>query len=186
MEYILELDVSDVQRMANQLRQFMSEAAFKTMLRRTVSNTGRKVKSIIRKEVPKIYQADGGWVASAVGAPRNGGGGGISCVIPIKGSRGTLGSRFPAQGGGKAGVQAMLLRGSWSSLPSHLPHQGGNPPFFAMGIVMTRKTNRSHPIVRVSGLAVPQMPMNRSRASVENEIINYMGKELERQFNLLV
>jgi hypothetical protein len=192
---MLYIDTSELEAAAEQMKRMLSEDKAKRMLRDTISNTGRKVKSILGKEIPRKYEAKRNWVTSQVGKPQHGeGGGDLSAIIPIRGVRGVAGGRFPAKGGvkGRSGRAAVkLLKGRYSALPAAMTHQGGQPPFRNPGsklgnVVFTRKTSHPLPIVRVAGLSVPQMPMNRSRDDVTNEIIEYMDKELERNFQRML
>lgn len=197
----LYIDVSDLQKVVDDMKLVLSEEGAKRMLRDTISNTGRKVKSIIGQEVPKKYEAKRNWVTSQVGKPQNGGAGDLSAIIPINGVRGIDGGRFPATGGtswahpssgGKAArrerrIRVKILKGKANALPETLPHQGGQPPFRNVSsklgsVVFTRKTNKPYPIARVAGLSVPQMPMNKSKEEITKDIYDYMEKELERNF----
>ncbi len=191
----LYIDVSDLQKKVEGMKLTLSEAGAKRMLRDTISNTGRKVKSIIRQEVPKKYEAKPSWVGSQIGKARNGGAGDLSAVIPIHGARGVAGARFPAKGGIKgrgARASVKLLKGQYSDLPPKMAHQGNNPPFRNPksdklgGVVFTRRTSKPKPIVRVAGLSVPQMPMNKSKEDVTKDIYEYMEKELDRNFKRML
>lgn len=188
---ILDIDVSQVTDLLDQMQKSLSKGKFETAMQRAFSNTGRKVKSIIRQEVPKDYVAKPAWVSRAVGTPRKSGT--LGCVIPVKGTRGTLGGTFPARGGGKrrAKIQAQVVKGQMSTLPGHLPNQGGNPPFRNPGskfggAVMTRTTNKKYPVAGVVGRAVPQMVTDRSAPEIEKQTVAYLEKEMQRQFDLLI
>ena len=191
----LYIDVSDLQKKVDGMKLTLSEEAAKRMLRDTISNTARRVKSIVGKEVPKKYEAKRNWVTSQVGKAQNGGNGDLSAIIPIDGVRGVAGARFPAKGGirgRKDRAQVKLLKGKYSQLPERMAHQGNQPPFrnpksSKLGnVVFTRKTRKPYPIARVAGLAVPQMPMNKSKEDVTKDIYDYMEKELDRNFKRML
>lgn len=106
-------------------------------------------------------------------------------------------------------ITADIVKGSKSKLPSHMTHQGGQPPFRNIGerkksiknpnkmlkkpkvevttgtgrIVFTRKGKSRYPIEPVSGIAVPQMPLNRSRAETEDKILEVAEKRLIHNFS---
>lgn len=181
------IDVSQVMDTVNLMKHAMSQSAFHEMMRRTFNDAGKKVKTILRKEVPKDYQVTASWVGSQVGYPKMKG---LSCVVPIKGHRGSDGGRFPVKGsrgrprkGVKKSIQVTILRGTSNTLPATLPHQGGQPPFMMGKVVMTRKfAHQAKPIVHVVGLGVPQMPINKSEDSVQEEISKVVETRLEHHF----
>ena len=202
MRGTINVDVSHALSVCNQLKDKMSKAKFDECLEITVRDTGnRAVKKIIKQEIPQEYAVTSGWVGSKVlGAKFSGGGGSVTCIVPVKGERGTIGGIFAAGGGGRAkgrakgskemkklkrgggsNITAQILRGGASTLPGTLPHQGGNPPFrMPNGAVMTRKTSASHPIVRVVGRAVPQMVDKHFESRIEQPINDYMIQRMEQ------
>lgn len=202
------VDVSDLMQTIEMMRSVMTEEAFAEMLRRTFMDAGRKVKTIVRTEIPQDYEVTAGWAGSAVGFPKMGGGSGISVTIPIKGARGSIGGRFPATGGsfsrkgytytrnGKTitvkgrrinkQIRAKIVKGQSSTLPATMDHQGGQPPFMIHGVAFTRKqAGKSHPIAHVVGLGVPQMPINRSKDDVQNAIKDVVETRLVHHFGQL-
>ena len=40
--------------------------------------------------------------------------------------------------------------------------------------------------MQVSGIAIPQMPMNRSKAEVQKDIVDWMAKRIEHEFQMLI
>lgn len=186
---LLSIDVSDVTAKMTQLKLVMKEERWKMMMSRVFSNTGRKVKAIMKKDIPLEYNAKKNWIGKQILQPRKDGSP-LSCVIPVRGSMGVGGAVFPITGGTRKQRRKMkikTLRGTYSSLPDKMPARlGGNPPFQAKGIALTRKTNQAYPLIRVVGLGVPQMPVNRSEDEVQKDIVDYMAKELERQFRVMM
>lgn len=186
------IDISQVMATIEMMQRVMTPAQFNEMLRRTFNDAGRKVKTIMRREIPQDYEVSAGWVGSQVGWPKPRG---IGVVIPIKGTRGSIGGRFPVAGqrgrpskkGSKRAVKinTKLLKGTTSTLPSVMQHQGGNPPFMVGGVAFTRTTKKSHPIAHVVGLGVPQMPLNESRGDVEKAIQEVVEKRLQHHFTQL-
>ncbi|MDD3881904.1 MAG: hypothetical protein PHI27_06595 [Eubacteriales bacterium] len=191
------IDTSDVDRVTQKLRMVMTQHQFELLMYRVFKRTGEHVKTIIKREVPKEYEAKPSWIASNIGKPKMSfggiGGASVGCTIPIDGTRGVLGSRFSASGprgrrrkSGKYSIHAKIVKGQSSTLPAVMSHQGGQPPFFNGKIVMTRKGKERLPIVRVAGLGVPQMPMNRSRDSVQTDILNTISARIEHEYARLV
>lgn len=201
MRGTINIDVSPALAVVHELKNKMSRQMFEECLAITVRDTGRRaVKKFIKQEIPKEYAVTSGWVESKVlGAKYSGGGGSVSCVVPVKGERGTLGGIFAAGGGGygkgrakgskkmrklkrkSGGITAQILRGGASKLPGSLPNQGGNPPFrLPNGAVMTRTKNRPYPIARVVGRAVPQMVDKHFEDRIQEPINEYMVKRMEQ------
>ncbi len=194
----INVDVSQALATINQMKKDLSQENFDKCLMYTIKDTGnRAVKKLVKEEVPKEYAVTGSWVGEKVlRAKYAGGGAAVSCVVPIKGERGTLGGIFSAGGGGyakgrakkngkalkalksrKSQITAQILRGQTSVLPGHLPNQGGNPPFrMPSGAVMTRTTTNNKPIARVVGRAVPQMVDKYFEARIQKPIEQYIVK----------
>lgn len=202
----LEINVDEVVALAEEVGGKLTVEQFDRLMYRTMREIGTKMKTIITKEIRKHYQADYGWVQSAIHAPEiTGGGGSYQCLVPVIGEKGKIGGQFSA-GGGAYGwnpppyqVTAKILKGSTSVLPSTMASYGGQPPFRNIGSSrkMTRKDGKGKlpakasslgaltwtragasrgPIEPVAGLAVPQMPVNRAAGGIENELIAY-GRE---------
>lgn len=89
-------------------------------------------------------------------------------------------------------INAKLVQGQISQLPDKMRNQGGNPPFFIFSsvrripIVFTRRTKRRKPIVRVVGLNVPRMPLNRSREEVQKETIEMLEKRILHEHDVIM
>ena len=184
------VDISDLMDTINLMKNAMSTSSFEEMMRRTFNDAGKKVKTIVRKEVPKEYAVTAAWAGSAVGWPKMQG---LGVVIPIKNARGSIGGRFSASGGRgrpakgrRAKIVAKIVKGQSSTMPPTMEHQGGQPPFMVGGVAFTRKyAKQSHPIVHVVGLGVPQMPLNRSEAQVQKDISDVVEKRLIHHFGQL-
>ncbi len=192
----ITVDTSDLQHLMNRMKAALTKHQFELLMYRVFKRTGAHVKTIIKREVPKDYEAKPSWIGSSIGAPKmnfGGAGGSVGCTIPIDGARGVIGARFPAAGprgrrrkSGKYSITARIVKGQSSTLPAQMSHQGGQPPFFNGKIVMTRKGKARLPIVRVAGLSVPQMPMNRSKDSVQEDILNTIQARIEHEWSVLV
>ena len=186
----LYVDCSQLMDTITMMKSVMSEASFHEMMRRTFNDAGKKVKTIIRKDVPQDYAVTAAWAGSAVDWPKMQG---IGVVVPIRNTRGSIGGRFHASGGrgrpakGKrAKIVAKILKGASSTMPATMEHQGGQPPFMVGGVAFTRKyAKQSHPIVHVVGLGVPQMPINQSEEKVQEDIRQVVEKRLVHHFGQL-
>ena len=156
------------------------------------------MKTILKQDIPQDYEVKPAWVGSHVKSPRTqmvGGRLGVSCCIPIDGTRASIGGRYSATGGAhgwnavhrkRYKINAKMLKGKTSTLPEEMSHQGGNPPFRNLGsklggATFTRVSKERLPIVRVVGLSVPQMPLNRSRDEVQEDIMDTLMKRLEHE-----
>lgn len=198
MRTAVYVDVSPALNVINQIKPKLSPKMFEECVAQTVKDTGnRAVKKFIKQEVPKEYAVTAAWVGSKVlGAKFSGGGASVSCVVPVRGERGTIGGIFSASGGGyskgkggrakkklkrKSAIKAQVLRGKTSVLPGDLPNQGGNPPFrMPNGAVMTRTTAQSRPIARVVGRAVPQMVDKHFEDRIQGPINDYMIQRMNQ------
>lgn len=192
------IDTSDVQSKVDLLRRNLSEEKTNQILFWTCDKTSKKVKKILKKDLPMDYHAKPAWITSAVGKPKIGSSAGINCIIPLKGVRGTIGGKqFSAKGGAhgwksvgrKYRIHAKIVKSGESTLPPTLADQGGNPPFrnysapTLHNAAFTRTTDARLPIVPVSGLAVPQMPLNLSRERVEDDILAALSDQLDYYVN---
>lgn len=189
----IEVDSSEATALVQKLRGVLSEEEFNKALFRICSKTARKVSPILKKRLPEEYITKPSWISSAVGNMRMGNGPGISCVIPLRGEKAKIGGSIVKASGGARGWEALryaghpyditatIVKGATSTLPHKLPNQGGQPPFRNLakgkngktalnGLTFTRSGKSQLPIVRVSALAVPQMPLNRSEDAVRNDI----------------
>lgn len=182
----LEVDLSNVMSTMAEMEKLLSTSNFNKLLYRTFKEAAQKSKTLIAREVVKEYAVTQGWVKSAIGKYQlSSGGGGVNCIIPLKGNQGSIGGTFKASWSRGGPMTATILRGGGSTLPSVMSHQGGNPPFMAMGVGFTRRTRKRLPIVHISGLAAPQMPMNRAAEAVEEALLDYVEERLNHNFEYL-
>lgn len=181
----LDIDISDLSDTIEMMRATLTEAQFKRLMYRTFAEAGRKSKTMIAREVQQDYVVTQAWVKSQIRPFRLTFGGAfpVTCTIPISSHKGSIGGRFKASGGRRGRrISAAIVRAGRSTLPDEMKNQGGNPPFMSGGVAYTRRTKNRYPIVRVVGLGVPQMPMNRSRVKVERVLLEYIGNRLEHNF----
>lgn len=184
----LEIDASDLQAKIALLRGVMSPQGFNRLMLRTFNEVGRKSRTLIAKEVQKDYEVTQAWVRSNIGGFRlsNGSGGGVTCVIPLSSHKGTIGGRFKLSGRRRA-ITSRIVKTGLSHIPAHLKNQGGNAPFVGPnGVVFTRRSKARLPIVRVVGLGVPQMPLNRSEDKTADALLEYAMQRLEHNFGYML
>lgn len=196
----IKVDISPAMNVINGLKKQLSPKMFDECIGITIRDAGnRAVKKIIKQEVPKEYRVTTGWIGKKVEKAKiSGFGGSMSCVVPVKGERGTLGGIFAAGGGGlakgrahgnkklrkikrrgKSGITADVLRGKTSRIPDELKNQGGNPPFrLPNGAVMTRTKKGPYPIARVVGRSVPQMVDKQFEKRLQKPINDYIVKRM--------
>lgn len=180
----LSVDMSDVQRTIDMLRGVLTRDQFERLLYRTFSEVGRRSKTIISRAVRHDYVAQDRWIQAQIERPRlsMGGSFGVECRIPLKGTKGVIGPRFRASALRRGRISASIVRSGRSRLPTVMRNQGGNPPFMAGGTAFTRRTSARLPIVRVVGLGVPQMPLNRSADETQDQILDLVERRLEHNF----
>lgn len=213
MKGTLYVDISDVLETYNTLQSLLSKERAHEALRRTLMDTGRKVRTIVSQEVPKQYEVSGGWAASGVGAPRAEGP--LTVVIPVRGVRGGVGSVFKIAGASynsnpsgyyrldtvqygppairrmrkraKAHIRARIVKGHVSVLPEAMSaSMGGQPIFMMHGIAMARtRAGRKSPLVHVVDIASPQPPLNRSEPGVVKQLHDTMERRMLHHFSYL-
>ena len=184
----LYVDMSDLKTKLEWMKSVLNKDQFEKLMYRTFAETGRRAKTLVAKEVQQDYVVTQQWVKSQIGSYKLQFGGEfpVTCTIPLKGVKGSIGGRFPlsspARSRKQGVVRSSIVKGQVSTLPSHMTNQGGNPPFVVNGVAFTRRTAERYPIVRVVGLGVPQMPLNRSQEKVEDSILEYTERRLDHHF----
>lgn len=192
----LEIDASELQGKINALKAVVTPERFNQIMYSIFQRTGGHVRMVLRQDLPVDYHVKAGQINAAVGSPKmTSGAGGVGCAIPIRDSRGTIGGRYGASGGAhgwnslkrKYRVKGKVVKAGVSTLPTHMSSYGGQPPFRNLGsklggLTFTRAGKGRFPIKKVVGIAIPQMPMNRSQAEVQKDILEYMEKRIEHEF----
>lgn len=198
----LDVDVSDLQDLINRLQSVMTERQFENAMYGIFKRTGGHVRKILRSDLPKQYEIKPKDINQAVRNPKvSTGMMGVGCSIPVVGPRRSIGpGGFSASGGAhgwnslrrKYRVKVRIVRSGPSTLPEQADSYGGQPPFRNLsakklhGLAFTRAAHGRVPIEKMVGIAIPQMPMNRSEADVKADIKAYLEKEVERRFNALL
>ena len=202
----LEIDASELSDKIDMLKGAMTEQKFNSAMRDIFRRTGTRVKTILGNDVPKEYMVTKTQVRKTVGSAKiTSSGLGVGCSIPVRGPRRGIGpgrESYSASGSArgweslhkKYRVKAKILRGKVSTLPAAAASYSGYPPFrntsapqlnnqtfTGTGDNITRR-----PIEKVTGIAIPQMPMNRSEQDVQKDIKQFMEERMERRLYVLM
>lgn len=201
MKTSLYIDVSQMQGDLSRLKTVFDEATFKRILRHTITDTSRRIKTISKRRIREEYQIAAGRIMRSFGAPQITTGAEISCLIPIKDVRGTIASSGGAYMALKRGPKAKIVKTGNSLLPhskgsarihfyiskgrlsGHVFVRHGDGKRWRSRNGRMQKGSISHAV----GIGVPQMPMNRSQDEIQADILKYMSKRLahyEKQFIL--
>lgn len=200
--FMVTVDASDLSNEINRLKSVMTPKQFENAMAGIFRRTTGHVRMVLKKDLPHQYRVKAGEVQGAVSMGKvTHSGLGVGCTIPVRGTRGSIGGRYKAFGGAygweslhkKYRVKAHIVKGATSVLPKRMPGSyGGNPPFRNLaagslnGVAFTRKTKARFPIMKVTGIAIPQMPMNRSEPEVQKDIKVYLQKRMEQRFLALI
>lgn len=190
----IEIDSSDFWEKANRLRAVMTQAQFERAMYGIFQRTGRHVSAILRKDLPRKYEVKAGEISASVKSPTlTMGMGGVGCSIPIRGVRGKIGSAYKASGSArgwesrykKYRVKAKILKGKQSTLP--VKWHSGYPPFRNIPsklnqVTYARSSSKPGPIMKITGIAIPQMPLNQSEADVQQDIREYLMAQMDERF----
>lgn len=194
----ITVDASDLIGKINRLRANMTQAKFTQAMYGIFQRTGRHVAQILRTDLPQQYEVKPGDISAAVKSPQlSMGGGGCGCVIPVRAIRGKIGSQYRASGGAhgwnslhrKYRVKARIVKAGQSTLPERW--HSGYPPFRNLGsslggLTFARSSKARGPILKITGIAIPQMPTNRSEPEVQNDIKVYLEKQMDQRFRALM
>ena len=194
----IEVDASDLQDKIERLQRNMKPEQFEHAMYGIFRLTARHVSAILRKDLPHKYEVKPSDISAAVKSPKlTMGFGGVGCTIPIRGMRGKIGSQYKASGGAhgwksvhrKYRVKARILKGKQSTLPEKW--HAGYPPFRNLGsklgkLTFARSSKERGPIMKLTGIAIPQMPMNRSEPEVQRDIKEFLAKKMDERFMALM
>ena len=196
MNAYIEIDASDLQDKIAKLQRNMTNARFEAALYGIYKRTSRHVSKVLKDDLPAQYYAPKSAIGAAVKNPTISG---LGCSIPVRDKRGNIGSFYSAKGGAhgwaslhrKYRVKASIVKAGQSTLPTRMSSYGGQPPFRNLGsklggLTFTRKGKARLPIEKVSGIAIPQMPMNRSQSAVQDDIKAYLTKQIEQRIQAMI
>lgn len=197
----LDVDMSDAKELIQRVHNAHSQRNFEQLMYRAFKRTGGHVRQIMKNDLPQHYNVTKGLIGAAVGNPemKRGGGANVSCNIPIVGTRHSIGGTFNATGGAygwkgiRAGkrykIKAKIVKGTKSTLPIVMNSYGGEPPFINKSVskvAFTRMGKDQLPIVKVVGIGIPQMPMNRAQDDVQSDIMAFLMDRIEHEHKFLI
>ena len=197
---MLEIDSSEVDAAVTRLRNVLTPARCNQVMAGIFRRTEGHVRKILKSDLPNQYYVKPSEVGAAVKKARvTSGALGAGCVIPVTGPKKSIGGGFGASGGAhgwrslhrRYSVKARIVKAAQSTLPASMGSYGGMPPFRNLGsrlggVTFTRAGKGRFPIMKVSGIAIPQMPMNRSKAEVQADIEAYLRGRIEHEFQRLM
>jgi hypothetical protein len=186
----INVDASDCVAKLTMLQAACKPERFQRAIYRIYSRTGKHVRQILKEDLPHQYVISPGKVGKAVGSASIAG---MGCTIPVRDKRGSIGGQYGASGGAhgwnslkrKYKVKARIVKGGQSILPGTV--MAGYPPFRNLGsslggLTFSRTSKERGPILKVSGIAIPQMPMNRSEDEVQRDIAEFLRQQIEHEF----
>ncbi len=197
----LEIDASELNEEIERLKAVMRPEQFERAMYGIYQRTGKHIGAILKKDLPKEYHVKVKEIGAAVKNPKiMSGGGMVGCSIPIVGKRKSIGTGYSAKGyrkgwraltSGKYKITAKIVKAKESTLPFDMKSYGDMPPFRNMPsklgkLTFARVGKKRGPILKVSGIAIPQMPMNRSQEEVQKDILDYMKERIDRRFQTLI
>ena len=199
------VDISDLQSKINFLHDAMSQKRFENAMYGVVRETSRHVKAILKKDIPMEYYFKKGEIGKAVKSPELGfgaTGGLVSCAVPVKGPRYTVGGNHVKAYGGWPGwnpppydVSFDIVTEGRSVLPEKMKNYGGQPPWINTRakkkkgmnkVAFTREGKDRLPITPVKTIAIPQAVTNRSEEDIARDTLDYMGNRLDHRITTLL
>lgn len=203
-EIRIDIDSSDLKDTIDRMRNVTTPEKFEQAMYGIFQRTGSHVRRVVKDDIKKEYEIRPSVITADIQNAKvtSGGIGGLGCIIPIQGTRKTIGQTYRAAGGAhgwaaarkgrKYRVKARIVKSGQSILPENMASYGGFPPFRNFdapklnGLAFTRETKERLPIRKVEGIAVPQMAATRSREEIQEDIMNYMKVRTEHEFMRLM
>lgn len=201
-EIYMKIDISRAKETLDSLRAVHTEREFRNIVYSAFKQTGKFTRTRVKRAIPLDYEVTEKEVYKRIGMAKTtigGGGIGVSCCIPIKGTRLSIGGGFPAAGGApgwsakgkRYKISAQITKQKASILPDAMEHQGGYPPFINTaapdlnGVAFTRTGKKTKDgkdaIAKVVGIAVPQMAINRSEDRIQKAVADKLIERLEHE-----
>lgn len=188
----ITVDSSDLMEKLNFIKNNCTEARCRQAMFTIFNRTGKHVKTILRKDIPQKYEVPAGEVGGTVGAAQVSG---MSCIIPIRGPRRGIGDKYKASGGArgweslrkKYRVKARIVKGRTSTLPEKW--HSGYPPFrntSFSSVAFARSSGARGPIMKITGIAIPQMPMNLAEPAVQADIKTWLEKQVDDRIRAML
>lgn len=194
----LTIDISEVETEIEKLKSVMTPDQFHRAMYGIFKREGSHIKTILGKDIPLQYKVKSTEVRETVGTPTvTTSEGTTGCIIPVKGKRRGVGTKYSAKGAlhgwetlrrGHYDITAKILTERESKLPFDIK---GKAPFRNMPSKLNKqafyRTSRERfPIKPVMGIAIPQMPINRSEEDVQSDIVEHLKGRIEARFQALI
>lgn len=201
---VIDVDMSDAKELVTRLQAVHTKKEFETLIARASRKTAGRVRKILQVELPRDYHVKKNKISKAVKSPQiqRMRGIAVGCSIPIEGVRMAIGGDFAATGGRKGWkgitpgkrykIKAKIVKTGQSVLPEKMKQVGGKPPFRNLSarklnnVAFTRKGDEKTPIQKIMGIAIPQMPMNRSKERIQQEVKEYMIARIEHEHDVMI
>ena len=188
----ITIDDSDLQSKLLALKAALQPGKVEQAMHRVMKRIPSRARMILKQDIPHYYFASPGDIGAAVKAAQISG---MSCTIPIAQSRKSIGGGFGASGGAhgwaslhrKYSIKARIVKASASVLPAKM--KGGQPPFRNLscgGLTFTRMSKARIPILKVMGIAIPQMPTNRAEGDVQADLMEYIMQLVDHELSFLI
>lgn len=186
----MEIDASELMERMERLHDLLTPERFQRIMYDIYKRSAGTIRKAVKTDLPHQYTIKPGEVGAAIGNPRITG---WSCAIPIRAPKRKIGPQYKARGGRKGwnslkgpyNITANIVKSGTSTLSQSM--ECGQPPFRNIGSklgniqVYTRTSKKRGPLFVVSGVAIPQMPMNRSKEEVQHDVLETMKKRLEHE-----
>lgn len=198
----IEVNTQETQMTLTQLKAVVTPQRFQQIMWGIYRRTGGHVRKILKTDIPKKYHAKAGDISKAVGnAKTTVSTLGTGCTIPIRGKRGKIGGTYTASGSARGWqsryknyrVGAKIVKSGKSTLPVRMTSLGSNQKPFRNstakklnGVAFVREGKERTPIRPIAGIAIPQMPMNRSEDDVQRDIADYMLDRISQAYKLAI
>ena len=188
----ITLDASDLNSKLLALKAALQPGKVEVAMHRVMKRIPGRARVILKQDIPIHYFAAPGDIGAAVKAAQISG---MSCTIPIAQARKSIGGGFGASGGArgwaslhkKYSIKARIVKSGSSTLPGKM--KGGQPPFRNLscgGLTFTRMSKARLPILKIMGIAIPQMPTNRAEGEVQSDLMEYIMELVDHEISWLI
>lgn len=209
--HYLTVDLSQMRGLITEVREELGTKGLEQIMRRAFQRVPGHVRQTLPRYIKEEYNVKSQYVRQSIGRAHINVNKGnyVQCSIPIVDRRGTIGGNNFALTGAtrrrkvrtKSGkinrrykIEAKVLKARLTKLPPRMPSEGrssyaDNPPFVtpkssrAKGVVLTRKSKNRLPVIRVTGIGVPQMPLNRSREAIQEDLARYTQQRVQHEYD---
>lgn len=185
--FTIDIDTSELEDTLAFVRSRLTDKQMETVMRRVFRRTGKHVRTIVKRDIPKHYEVTAGAVSSETRAPQIAS---MSCKVPIVGPRRTIGVQFKAKGQArgweslhkKYKVQAKIIKGTWTTTEGNnfrnIPSSLGKQAFQRFG--------RRLPIKKTLGPAIPEMANHLAEPDIQKDVLELMEKRVMQEMRFIL